>query len=133
MSPNYIEVNNYIEGNSSDLKSTELFRFREELKTEIPSTIDYFIRDIDLALSKQIPFTKHGLAANVYSIMNTGRPSCYNYLVAVEAVKWLMKDNTQEAGDLCFEKIEEILYYSGRVPLISSFYDAIALHQFKQE
>jgi hypothetical protein len=62
------------------------------------------------------------MARDIFKIVDSGQPSYYHYMTAVSVVKWRMAVNVQEAGDLSFLKIEELIYYAGRTPLISHFY-----------
>ena len=78
---------------------------KRNIQRQIPPCINYFIKAIDLALTREIPFTSSGSLNDIYLIMFSGKPSFEYYQTAIEAVSWLMSENVSEAGDLSFQKI----------------------------
>lgn len=50
----------------------------------------------------------------------------------MSAVKWSLKNNEiSHAEDITFLQIQQILFWIGKIPLISHFYDAIADNYIK--
>lgn len=49
--------------------------------------MDFFIRRIDLKLAESFPFTKHGLAHDVFSLLNSPFLSWPSFQAALQSVR----------------------------------------------
>lgn len=68
MAPLFITISQLIPSSSQDYQ--QLLNLREQANAQIPASINYLERQINLSLSKSIAYDRKGPSAKIYSILN---------------------------------------------------------------